>query len=675
MSIKVYLADLTHTGRGIATEAFPLNIGLLKSHALTKFKNNEFQIELFKYPEDIIEAIKNDPPDIVGCSNYSWNFFLGQKVFRLVKELNPNCLTIMGGTNYPFTKDKQKEFLLSIQDTVDLNVFYEGEIAFGLILEKYLEVGRDGIFNHVIDSVHYIKNGELIAGKQIERIKELDSIPSPYATGILDKFFDGKLTPLVETARGCPFRCNFCNAGDSYFTNVNKFSDDYVKEEFTYIAQKASEKKIGHMTLADNNFGMIPRDSKTTQLVSDLKKEYEWPETMTAWTGKNSKKRVIEATKELGNTLSISMSVQALDTDVMKNIDRDNIRIQDFNEIAQELNNQGRPQHAELIVPLPGEDWNSHVASISKLMDTNVRSIQVHTLQILWGTPYKDSDEFKEKWGYTVPKYRIVPMDFGKYDGEYVFDIETVAVNTNSMSFQEYLDTRKLILFVELAYNGGVFELIRKYLQSIDVKISDWVMNLFYNAADLAPEIQEIINSFLNETQNELWDSNEAILEYYSTPENYEKLVSGEAGGNVLYKHKSLIWANASEKLIDFVFDKTTQFLDEKGYKLDELNALKVFTSSVVKDSYSFEFDELYFDRELSVDIPSWIEDNCTKDLSEYRLEKPINVRFEFQDNQIKFKEDGKRRYGDGFQGMVKLLQRVQGADVRFIRKAYKFNH
>lgn len=675
MSIRVFLADLTHTGKGIATEAFPLNVGLLKSYALTHFKNNEFDIELFKYPEDLIEAIKTSPPDILGCSNYSWNFFLGQKMYRLAKQLNPDCFTIMGGTNYPFTKDKQEQFLKSIQDTVDVNVFYEGEIAFVEILKKYLMGGKSEVFKAPIPSVHYIKDNKLVAGKQIERIKELDKIPSPYATGILDKFFDGKLTPLVETARGCPFRCNFCNAGDSYFTMVNKFSDEYVKEEFTYIAKKASFKKIGHMTLADNNFGMIPRDSKTTKLVSDLKKQFDWPETMTAWTGKNSKKRVIEATKELGNTLSISMSVQALDTDVMKNIDRENIRIQDFNEIANELNSQGRPQHAELIVPLPGEDWNSHVASISKLMDTNVRSIQVHTLQILWGTPYKDSEDFKEKWGYTKPKYRIVPMDFGKYDGEYVFDIETVAVSTNTLSFGEYLDTRKLILFVELAYNGGVFELIRNYLKSIDLKISDWVMKLFYAADELSPEIKKIVDSFLKETQNELWDSNEDIINFYSQPENYEKLISGEAGGNVLYKHKSLIWANASEDLIDFVFDKTTKFLEENGHKLTELNALKTFTASVVKDSYSFEFDELFFDRELDVDIPLWIEEGFIKDLSEYRLKKPIKVRFEFQDNQIKFKQDGKRRYGDGFQGMVKLLQRVQGADVRFIRKAYKFNH
>mgnify|MGYP001470124762 CR=1 FL=1 len=37
MKLRIYLADLTHTGVGIATEAFPLNIGLIASYCLKEF--------------------------------------------------------------------------------------------------------------------------------------------------------------------------------------------------------------------------------------------------------------------------------------------------------------------------------------------------------------------------------------------------------------------------------------------------------------------------------------------------------------------------------------------------------------------------------------------------------------------------------------------------------------
>ena len=45
------------------------------------------------------------------------------------------------------------------------------------------------------------------------RHKMVDEIPSPWLTGIQDEFFDGKLAPMIETNRGCPFTCTFCVPG------------------------------------------------------------------------------------------------------------------------------------------------------------------------------------------------------------------------------------------------------------------------------------------------------------------------------------------------------------------------------------------------------------------------------------------------------------------------------
>ena len=43
------------------------------------------------------------------------------------------------------------------------------------------------------------------SGNYLERINDLDEIPSPYLNGMLDKFFDGMLTPFIETNRGMSF--------------------------------------------------------------------------------------------------------------------------------------------------------------------------------------------------------------------------------------------------------------------------------------------------------------------------------------------------------------------------------------------------------------------------------------------------------------------------------------
>ena len=68
----IYLADLTHIGHGIATEAFPLNVGLIASYTLKQF-GSEVDIKLFKYPDELLQAIHREAPSILGLSNYAWN--------------------------------------------------------------------------------------------------------------------------------------------------------------------------------------------------------------------------------------------------------------------------------------------------------------------------------------------------------------------------------------------------------------------------------------------------------------------------------------------------------------------------------------------------------------------------------------------------------------------------
>src|SRR5260221_12794214 len=93
-----YLGVVTHVGNGVATEAFPLNIGLIKSYATKRF-GKDIDVRLFKYPATLQEALKERSPDILGCSNYTWNFNLSYEFCRRVKAVSPDSLTIFGGTN------------------------------------------------------------------------------------------------------------------------------------------------------------------------------------------------------------------------------------------------------------------------------------------------------------------------------------------------------------------------------------------------------------------------------------------------------------------------------------------------------------------------------------------------------------------------------------------------
>ncbi len=663
MPLRIYLADLTHMGVGIATEAFPLNIGLIGSYAIKKF-GNEIEVSFFKYPEDLREAIDRRAPHVLGCSNYTWNSNLSYYFLELVKSIDPKILTVFGGTNYPFDPSKQREFLLK-RPQLDCHTFYEAEIAFSNVIEKRLScLEYPEVLAKPIAGCQFIQkeSGEFFSGPSIERIKDLDSIPSPYATGLLDRFFDGRLAPLLETARGCPFTCNFCNAGNSYFNRVDFFSDQYVQEEWQYVAQRASRAGVGHLTLADNNFGMIPRDYKTAELMHRLQERYGWPLSVTAWTGKNSKQRVIDVTRILKDTLIINMAVQSMDSTVLKKIERSNIRLDHYRAISEELNSQGRPQVAELIVPLPGETWISHLGGIRNLLDSQVSTIVVHTLQMLHGTPYKDNDAYIREYGF-IRKYRVVPLDFGTYNGRCVFDTEEVAVATNAFSLEDYLESRKLLFVIDLCYNGTLCEALKKYIRSHRLLISDWIEAIYRETTHLPAAVKTIFDSFTSETLNELWDSEEELIAFYSSPEHYQKLLTGEAGGNVLYKHKTWMLSQAAREWLDTVFAISEKFLEERlrDIQPQELEELKRFTLCRMEGAFQLTAHPEALSESFSFDLPAWLTDDPSASLGSYHRADPIWLSFTFSEEQVLLRQDALTRYGTQLSGMVKLIQRLGG--------------
>jgi radical SAM superfamily enzyme YgiQ (UPF0313 family) len=652
----IFLADLTHIGSGVATEAMPLNIGLLKSHIQNLYPNR-FSIELFKYPEKLLEALSSNSPSIVGFSNYTWNSNLAYYFSSLVKKNNPDCLVVWGGTNYPFLPSNQEDFLRK-REFIDIHVNYEGEETFAEIVNFYDQGDSiDSLIQRKILGSQGLSNGIFYDGGTRPRIKDLDQIPSPYSNGIMDEFFDGTLTPLVETARGCPFTCNFCNAGDKYFTKVNKFGDAYVNKELTYIAKLASKSKTGHITFCDNNFGMLSRDADIAKHLAFLYEKYAFPSSVTVWTGKNSKERVIEATKILGDKLNISMSVQAMDPQVLKEIKRDNIRIEDYKKIADELHKQGRPQHAEVIMPLPGETFDSHINGLMSLIDTNVDRVFSHTLQLLHGTQYKDDELYRAKNAFII-KFRLVPLDFTLINGEIIFDVEEIAVGTSHMNFTQYCDARLMALVIDLSFNTNFIKPFLRLLNSFEINSSEFIKLVFDKIKNKELEFYEVIESFNRDTVNELWDSEKELTDYYKLPKNFKKLQDGIIGGNVLFKHRILMISRYAEKWIEFITECASSLLDSRSsnYK-NELFEVNKYVKCLIVGAFDEESIDLFKEVEFSHDIVKWMSSGTKKRLESFRHES--KYYFSIHGNKKKVLLDAYNRYGTDISGLVKLIQRT----------------
>ena len=669
----IYLADLTHTGVIVATETFPLNIGLVTAYA-KKHLGDAIEVRLFKYPDKLIAALNDRVPDILGCSNYVWNSNLSEWMLGYAKHRNPNVVTLQGGTNYPFTPSGQLEFLSSHPNT-DFHIYYEGEVTFLNILRRYLETGSlQRMQEAPIEGCQFLspKDGTLITGPAVPRIKSLDDIPSPYTTGLLDEFFDGKLTPMMETTRGCPFTCNFCNAGDKYYSKINMFSLGYIEAELNYIAPRIASTGGSLLVLTDNNFGMYPRDAEVCRAIKRAEDNYGWPVALGVTTGKNNPQRIIEATEILGKSLLVSMSVQTTSPIVLKNIKRDNINFDTYKQINNTLTLQGRTGMAEVILPLPGETYDSFLGGIESLIDAGAAKIMSYTIQLLYGTDYKDP-EYRAKWGY-VGKWRQIPYDFGKYADEYVFDVEEVAVSNNTISFDDYLNIRGFALTTEITYNNYIFHEILRYIQQYGVSPSKWLRMTWDQRKYFPDQIRDVFNSFIVDTKSELFDTEADLKQFYSQPENYSRLERGEIGGNVIFKHKTMVLTQHIAPWIGYITQSAENLIrehsldaQELGQALDEIVEIRRYLECKLAGILDSKGSTELIVEHFQYDILEWMKDSGSRRLRDFRA--PIGgipICFYYSEQQLLERRDGFQRYGTHLLGLVKILQRTPSHDRLF---------
>ena len=673
-SLKVYLCDLTHETVILVSDTIPINIGFIGSY-VKKIHGDLIDVSLFKYPEEAINTIKNDPPDVLALSNYSWNSLLSERVAEIAKQVNPKVITVQGGPNFPHAEELQFEFLKNHPAT-NFHIIFEGEASFSNILERILKHRKNEqeLFDEPINGtvfIHPDKNKGLIKGlKAQERIKFLDDIPSPYLNGMLDKFFDGRLSPFIETNRGCSFKCSFCHTGSDYFQKIHMFSIDRVRSEIEYMAEKASKQKNTILHVADVNFGMFPRDREISVMINEMRNKYNWPSTVClGGSGKNNKERVIDITRILGDSIHFGMSTQSMDETVLKNINRSNIKLDHYTEINKTLKKEGRSTNGELIVGLPGETKESFIKGACDVIDSGIQRLTIYTLMMLNGTEFKDPS-YRTKYNMKG-KFRVIPLNVGEYDGVKVFDYEEVCIENKDMSFEDYLYIRKFALITEAIFNNRIFEVFFKYVVAEGAKKSDFIFKILKNINKAPKKIIKIFDEFTRETQDELWNSDSKMVEYYKQEKNFQKLVTGAAGGNLIYKYKSLNIVNAMAEWTEFLISLLNELIIEKNnkyskisqkeidLKFKEINVLGQYQKNVTW-KFLEESSEDIMTMKSDYDFMSWLKNIDNVPLKKYYLANSIHYYFAYTERQKLEKKDVFRRYGSDINALSKIVVRIK---------------
>lgn len=659
--MKIYLADLTHTTITISNDSFPLNVGMVAAYAKKIMPDAE--IGLFKYPEELKAALDREMPQILGLSNYPWNLELNRSFLRYVKKESPGMITVMGGPNISYEPADQLDFLSRLKVELDFYVMHEGETGFAEVLrnavihdfnvEKMKSVGFPGVI--------FLQGGKVNEYAPIPRTANLDDYPSPYLTGILDKFFDDKLSPMIETHRGCPFKCTYCHEGHSSYTKVNKFSTERVCEQLDYISQRVGS-VVKNLLIADPNFGMLERDIEVAEKINEIHDKTGFPKTLFATTAKNRGRKLIEISKRLQSvSMPLWMSVQSMDSEVLKNIKRKNISVEDMINTQYELADYGCETKSELIIPLPGESFSSHVKALAKLIELRIGQIVCYQLMLVQGSEM-EMDKATQKEAQFRSKFRVLPRSFSNISGlGKSIETEEIVIATKDFSFEEYLKARTLHLAVSVFYNGRAFAGFFKFLLEQRVNIQEFLFQL----ADLVAthhDLSGLFAAFLNDTQRELFATEAELRAYHADDVNFDKLLKGTDGANLLQKYTSALYLEHSLGLVDAITSAVlTQFQgnpEMESQIRDIANHHRMSFAHFLDDDRKEVQSKAWFGH----DVTAWLKSD--RPLAEFKFDKEMEIMFHTPDEQYELMESYFQRYGRDSQAFGKVMTRLWIGDM-----------
>jgi radical SAM superfamily enzyme YgiQ (UPF0313 family) len=394
-----------------------------------------------------------DGSDVVGFSTYVWNVELSLAIARRLKERRPDTLTVFGGPQVP---NSAEEFLRR-HPYVDVAVHGEGERAFLELLEHLPDGDRSDLF-----SISYVDDrGRFVQRPRAPRIESLEAVPSPYLSGAFDALLDANEGSIwyavVETNRGCPFACTFCDWGSAVNTRVRQFEIERVQREIEWLAAH----KIEYVFCCDANFGMFPRDVDIARHVGEVRRASGYPIIFATQATKNATERsyaVQMMLAEDGVQGAVTISYQSMDPHTLGTVKRQNISLSSFSDLQARYVAAGVPTYTDMILGLPGETYDSYTRGLEAVIAAGQHErIAFYDCALLPNAELASPESRRQHGLLTVLQRIIVPHAPVAEAGGDVPEFLEIVVGTASMPPDDWRRAKVHGWWLEMLYFDRLF--------------------------------------------------------------------------------------------------------------------------------------------------------------------------------------------------------------------------
>lgn len=342
-----------------------------------------YEFNINSRPTDIVEALLQNIPKIIGLGVYIWNAQEMLQVVKLLKKVSPETIIILGGPEVTYEIEQQE-----ITKLADYVIPGQADITFRKTCKNLL--------NNKKPLQKIIKPSSF----------KLSEINLPYSE-YSDEDIKNRVI-YVEASRGCPFKCEFC------LSSLDKTVYPFDLDLFLSEMQKLFDRGVRSFKFIDRTFNLKVATSIQImeffleKMQPDLKhhdKVYLHFELVPDHLPEKLK-AVIQRFPE--DSLQFEIGIQSLNPEIQDIISRK----QDNDKVHLNMtwirNNTQAHIHADLIIGLPGETLSSFAAGFDELVKMDPHEIQVGILKRLRGTPIiRHTDEYDVRYNPAAP-YEIL---------------------------------------------------------------------------------------------------------------------------------------------------------------------------------------------------------------------------------------------------------------------------
>jgi radical SAM superfamily enzyme YgiQ (UPF0313 family) len=371
----------------------PLAAGYLKLLARLRGLDETYEVDILPArlantlsDRGLVAEILGREPWMVGWTCYLWNIERSLEVSRLVKEQRPEMRVIVGGPEITADNDWVLE-----RPEVDFAAIGEGEQTF---VELLAELQQSNLPRRPIAGLFVspalartcrgqwrdepVARGVLPVFRQ--PLANLNEVSSPYLYGILDAADERML--LLETLRGCIFKCKFCYYPKSY-------DDLYFVSRERIIANLAHARERGarEVVLLDPTLNQRRDFDEFLKLLAACN-----PERQFTYFGELRAEGINPKIARLlreANFSDVEIGLQSIDPLAQELMDRTN-NLKAFERGVRALRDEGIRVKVDLIIGLPGDTRDSIRRSMHYLRDSGLYDeTQVFNLAVLPGTAFR----------------------------------------------------------------------------------------------------------------------------------------------------------------------------------------------------------------------------------------------------------------------------------------------